>query len=171
MLDLLAALPSQQLFLHNSSSNIIGAAHVHFTWSPPFSSPEPVVSWSLGRLQIKPSGSGDKNGSPLPRTQMSLSRWKCARKGRREGDNRLRLNFACRPSCRLYPSHGTLRFITRRSSTLRKTKRLRRRLWSPWSLQSLKGCILPTMDSRWQHCLPNNVGSCCILVGSGGLHP
>ena len=27
-----------------------------------FSSPEPVVSWSRGRLQIKPSGSGDENG-------------------------------------------------------------------------------------------------------------
>ena len=26
-----------------------------------FSSPEPVVSWSRGRLQIKPSGSGDEN--------------------------------------------------------------------------------------------------------------
>ena len=109
-----------------SSSNIVGAAHAHFTWSPPFSSPEPVVSWSRGRLQIKPSGSGDENGSPLPGIQTSLSRWKCARKGRREGDNRLRLNFACRPSCRLYPSHGTLRLITRRSSTLRKTKRLAR---------------------------------------------
>ena len=29
----------------------------------PFSSPEPVVSWSRGRLQIKPSGSGDENGA------------------------------------------------------------------------------------------------------------
>ena len=37
--------------------------------------------------------------SNLPRTQTSLSRWKCARKGRREGD----------------PSHGPLRFITSRS--------------------------------------------------------
>ena len=26
-----------------------------------FSSPEPVVSWSRGLLQIKPSGSGDEN--------------------------------------------------------------------------------------------------------------
>ena len=39
----------------------------------------------------------------LPRTQTSLSLWKCARKGRREGDNRL------------YPSHGPLRFITSHS--------------------------------------------------------
>ena len=31
--------------------------------SIPFSSPEPVVSWSRGRLQIKPSGSGDENVS------------------------------------------------------------------------------------------------------------
>ena len=30
--------------------------------SRPFSSPESVVSWSRGRLQIKPSGSGDENG-------------------------------------------------------------------------------------------------------------
>ena len=27
-----------------------------------FSSPEPVVSWSRGQLQIEPSGSGDENG-------------------------------------------------------------------------------------------------------------
>ena len=45
-------------------------------------------------------------------------------------------------ACRLYPSHGPLRFITSRSSTLRKTKRqLRRRMWPPWSLQSPKGCV------------------------------
>ena len=61
----------------------------------------------------------------LPRTQSSLSRWKCARKGRREG----------------YPSHGPLRFITSHScfalaSTMRKTKRLRRRLL----LQVMKNC-------------------------------
>ena len=31
--------------------------------------------------------------------------------------------------------------------------------WSPWSLQSLMGCILPTM-----HCRSNTVGSCCICV-------
>ena len=31
----------------------------------PFSSPEPVVSWSRGRLQIKPRGSGDKNALSL----------------------------------------------------------------------------------------------------------
>ena len=30
-----------------------------------FSSPEPVVSWSRGRLQIKLSGSGDENGKAL----------------------------------------------------------------------------------------------------------
>ena len=77
---------------------------------------------------------------------VSLSMKMCAQRkaGRRQrASPELRL-----PSCRLYPSHGTLRFITRRFSTLRKTKRLRRRLWSPWSLQSLKGCILPTMHSR-----------------------
>ena len=39
----------------------------------PFSSPEPVVSWSRGRgrLQIKPSGSGDENG----RYRMSENFW------------------------------------------------------------------------------------------------
>ena len=42
----------------------------------------------------------------LPRTQTSLFWWKCARKGRREGEG-----FACR----LYPSHGSLRFITSHS--------------------------------------------------------
>ena len=31
-------------------------------------------------------------------------------------------------ACRLYPSHGHLQFITSHSSTLRKEKRLRRRL-------------------------------------------
>ena len=31
--------------------------------SKSFSSPEPVVSWSRGLLQIKPSGSGDENES------------------------------------------------------------------------------------------------------------
>ena len=48
----------------------------------------------------------------LPRTQTSLFElhflwWKCACKGRREGDNK----FACRP----YPSHGPLRLITSHS--------------------------------------------------------
>ena len=46
-------------------------------------------------------------GQELPRTQTSLSRWKCARKGRREVDNRR--------DYRLYPSHRPLRFITSRS--------------------------------------------------------
>ena len=31
--------------------------------------------------------------------------------------------------------------------------------WSPWSLQSLMGCIFPTMHFR-----SNTVGSCCISV-------
>ena len=31
----------------------------------PFLSPEPIVSWSRGRLQIKPSGSGDENDFSL----------------------------------------------------------------------------------------------------------
>ena len=31
----------------------------------PFSSPEPVLSWSRRRLQIKPTGSGDENGPHL----------------------------------------------------------------------------------------------------------
>ena len=31
--------------------------------------------------------------------------------------------------------------------------------WSPWSLQSLMGCTLPTM-----HCRSNTVGSCCICL-------
>ena len=35
-----------------------------------FSSPEPVVSWSRGRLQIKPSGSGDKNGQSSLTTKL-----------------------------------------------------------------------------------------------------
>ena len=30
--------------------------------SSPFSSPEPVISWSRGPLEIKPTGSGDENG-------------------------------------------------------------------------------------------------------------
>ena len=58
---------------------------------------------------------------------------RCARKGRREGDN----------VCRLYPSHGPLRFITSHSrfalaSAMRKKKGLRRRLrqkcmgWCYW---------------------------------------
>ena len=51
-------------------------------------------------------------------------------KGSREGDNGQR-----RFACGLYPSHGPLRFITGHSrfalaSTMRKTKRLRRRLIS-----------------------------------------
>ena len=63
---------------------------------------------------------------PLPRTETSLSRWKCTRKGRREGDND-----------GLYPSHGPLRFIISHSrfalaSTMRKTKRLRKRLKLPF---------------------------------------
>ena len=58
----------------------------------------------------------------LPRTQTSLFR--CARKGRRKGDNGRE---------RLHPSHGLLRFITSHSrfalaSAMRKTKRVRRRL-------------------------------------------
>ena len=71
---------------------------------------------------------------------VSLSLWKCAREGRREGDNGR--DFAC---C-LYPSHGPLRFITSRSpAPLRKTKRLRRRLVD-WYL--LAGpCSLYTADS------------------------
>ena len=40
----------------------------------------------------------------LPRTQTSLFWWKCARKGRREWD-----------ACRLYPSHGPLRFTSHQS--------------------------------------------------------
>ena len=47
----------------------------------------------------------------LPRTQTSLFWWKCARKGRREGDNR---RDVASPA-RLYPSHGPLRFITSHS--------------------------------------------------------
>ena len=31
--------------------------------------------------------------------------------------------------------------------------------WSPWSLQSLMGCTLPTM-----HCRSNTAGSCCICL-------
>ena len=31
--------------------------------SSPFSSPEPVVSWSRGPLEIKPTGSGDEMAS------------------------------------------------------------------------------------------------------------
>ena len=55
----------------------------------------------------------------LPRTQTSLSlcRWKCARKGRREGDNER--DFAFPWSLAVH--HLSL------ASTLRKTKRLRRR--------------------------------------------
>ena len=60
--------------------------------------------------------------SCLVRTQTSLSLWKCARKGRREGDNGRGFAY------RLYPSHGPLRFITSQScfalaSTMIKTKR------------------------------------------------
>ena len=46
--------------------------------------------------------------------------------------------------------------------------------WSPCSLQSLKGCILPTMHSRSQHCWPNNVGSCRTFLAQQCwelLHP
>ena len=58
-----------------------------------------------------------------PDVSLCLSMKMCAQRkaGRRQ---RARLRFA---RC-LYPSHGHLRFITSRSSTLRKTKRLRRRL-------------------------------------------
>ena len=57
----------------------------------------------------------------LPRTQLSLSRWRCARKGRREGDNRLRLPSVPFPWS-LAVHHQSL------ACTLRKTKRPRRRL-------------------------------------------
>ena len=54
----------------------------------------------------------------LPRTHTSLSRWKCERKGRREGDNG-------RPFPSSLPVHHS-RFAL--ASTMRKTKRLRRKL-------------------------------------------
>ena len=57
----------------------------------------------------------------LPRTQTSLSRWKFARKGRREGENGLPLPSVPFPWS-LAVHHQSL------DSTLRKTKRLRRRL-------------------------------------------
>ena len=65
---------------------------------------------------------------------VSLSRWKRARKGRREGDNgrdvTARRRFACFFACR-HSSYGPLQFITSLSrfelaSTMRKTKLLRR---------------------------------------------
>ena len=37
--------------------------------------------------------------------------------------------------------------------------------WSPLSLQSLMGCILPTM-----HCRSNTVGSCCICLDTTAKH-
>ena len=49
-----------------------------------FSSPEPVVSWSrgretrgwaTGRLQIKPSGSGDENGLKWEMSAREHARW------------------------------------------------------------------------------------------------
>ena len=82
--------------------------------------------------------------SHLTCAQTSLSRWRCAHKGRREGHNGQR-SFACR----LYPSHGPLRFITGHSrfalaSTMRKTKRLRRRPISDH-------VMLPHLGSPWRH--------------------
>ena len=64
-------------------------------------------------------------GLALPRTQTSLFRY--ARKGRREGD-----------TC-----HGPLRFVTSHSrlvlaSAMRKTKRLRRRLYVAWPVPGSK---------------------------------
>ena len=52
----------------------------------PFSSPEPVVSWSRGRetrgqLQIKPSGSGDENVFTLHRIAFAPARRKLYRIG------------------------------------------------------------------------------------------
>ena len=71
----------------------------------------------------------DENGlDAASYSDVSLSMKMCAQRkaGRRQ---RARRRFACR----LYPSHGPLRFITSHSrlalaSTIRKTKRLRRRL-------------------------------------------
>ena len=92
------------------------------------------------------------NDGTLPRTQMSLSQWKCKRKGRWEGDN---------------PSHGPLRFITSHSrfalaSTMRKTKRLRRRLDGTSAIRS-KGWILLHTDLN--KAKPNVLGSIVFILG------
>ena len=51
------------LRIFSSTVTGLGRKRLNVFWDAnPFSSPEPVVSWSRGRLQIKPSGSGDENG-------------------------------------------------------------------------------------------------------------
>ena len=81
-----------------------------------------------------------------------LSQRKCTCKGRWEGDN---------------PSHGPLRFITSHSrfalaSTMRKTKRLRRRLDGTSAIGS-KGWILLHTDLN--KAKPNVLGSIVFILG------
>ena len=79
---------------------------------------------------------------------VSLSMKMCAQRkaGRRQ---RARRRFACR----LYPSHGPLRFITSHSrfalaSTMRKTKRLRRRLSPTYFFSSFRWHITTVLSQR-----------------------
>ena len=64
----------------------------------------------------------------LPRTQTSLFWWKCARKGRREGDNRRDVASPAVSTLPMVPcgSSQVTRFAL--ASAMRKTKRLRKRL-------------------------------------------
>ena len=69
-----------------------------------YSKSTPQVFWNSLRLCWRLYRYKTISDRALPRTQTSLFWWKCARKGRRERDNGR--------DCRLYPSHGPLRFIT-----------------------------------------------------------
>ena len=77
-----------------------------------------------------PTGVRKIMASILPRTQTSLFWWKCARKGRREGDNGRDVASPAVYTLPMVPcgSSPVTRFAL--ASAMRKTKRLRRRLGS-----------------------------------------
>ena len=68
--------------------------------------------------------------SGLPRTQTSLFWWNCARKGRREGDNRRDVASPAACTLPIVPCGSSPVTCFALASAMRKTKRLSRRLMS-----------------------------------------
>ena len=78
----------------------------------PFSSPEPVVSWSRGRetrgrLQIKPSGSGDENFADVsPRETSPAAKSEEKRMFSQASERNVPLNLGTRSVMRSAITHG-----------------------------------------------------------------
>ena len=126
------------LYSHSTRENVTPSGGISPLASCMGVPPPPLLGfWALWKFFVyDSSASSSKGGWILPRTQTSFSLGKAGRKGK-EG------------ACRLYPSHGHLQFITSHSSTLRKEKRLRRRLgWisTQWITQ-LRLCF--DLSSGW----------------------